>query len=190
MIIYGSAACNWTEKVLRKVDTGRKRSPVTKTIAYKGKEVYLDIKKYLLGEVGATAHKVPRGIHRYRFSVSLPPTLPPSLKISNGGIRYTMEVVLDHPPSIDTQLILDFTVVRNDDLNLFPESKVPCVNEETKTFKSFFRKLTELNMIVTIPQSGYVPGQNIPITINYINRSKVKVERTKICLKKIIRYIR
>lgn len=101
-----------------------------------------------------------------------------------------MEVVLDHPLSVDTQLKLDFTVVRNDDLNVRPELKVPCVREEIKTFKSFFRKSDEFNMIVTIPQSGYVPGQNIPVTINYINKSSVKVERTKICLKKIIRYIR
>lgn len=190
MIIYGAAACNWAEKVLRKVGGGRKQSSVYKTIIFKGKEVYVDIKKYLLGAIGASVHKISRGIHRFRFSILLPPTLPPSLKISNGGIRYTMEVVLDHPLSVDTQLKLDFTVVRNDDLNMLPELKVPCAREEIKTFKSFFRKSDEFNMIVTIPQSGYVPGQNIPVTINYINKSSVKVERTKICLKKIIRYIR
>lgn len=176
--------------MLRKFGTGRKRSSVYKTVFFKGKEVYLDIKKYLIGEVGESTHKVSSGIHRYEFSIQLPPTLPPSLKLSIGGIRYTMEIVLDRPLSIDTQLKIDFTIVRSDNLNQFSKLKLPCVSEEIKTFKSFWCTSDELSMMVAIPQSGYVPGQNIPITINYINKSNVKVERTKICLKKIIRYIR
>jgi hypothetical protein len=47
-----------------------------------------------------------------------------------------------------------------------------------------------LMVTVTIPCGGFTPGSTIPIMIEYMNKSNVQVERTKINLKRIIKFNR
>jgi hypothetical protein len=127
--IYGSARACWSETNESEKDTI--------TTRYVGREIYLDTKTYLFGH-GAETQELPAGIHRYNFSCQLPHMLPETIKVANGEIEYHVEAFLDVPwhsiLSFDRKAIIPFTVVRNDDLNFYPELKLPQNREEVKTF--------------------------------------------------------
>lgn len=58
----------------------------------------------------------------------------------------------------------------------------PIQHVQTKDFYLLFLKKGTLHMTVKIPFSGYVSGQNIPLTCHFENDSKVKVESVKASL--------
>lgn len=188
--VYGAASCHWTETQRRTTGTGNNRRTVTHTIHFNGKNVYVNTKTYLFGHDGATAVEMPSGTHRYNFALQLPPLLPASFEASHGHIRYEVEAVLDVPWGFDKEFKLQFTIVRNDDLNFDPQLRMPCQMEEITTFCCLFCQSAPLMMTVSVPCTGFAAGQNIPININYVNKSDVDATRTKINLKRIIRYNR
>lgn len=159
-------------------------------IYFSGREIYFSTKTYLVGTDDSSIVKLPPGNHRYNFSCHLPFLLPESFEASHGFIRYELDVVLSIPWKIDKKFKRQFTVVRHDDLNHNPQLKLPCHSEEIKHFWCGFCLSEPLIMTVTMPFSGYAPGQTIHVTVNYFNKSTVDVSRTKILLKRIISYIR
>lgn len=189
LIVYGKAECRFTKSV-RQARTRYELVAETKTLNLIGKDIYLDTRTYLFGYQGASSVEIPAGIHRYSFECQLPPLLPASFEASHGHIRYNVKACLDIPWRFDKEFKLQFTVVRKDNLNDFPDLKFPCRNEQIRTFCSFFCRALQLTVTVTIPCGGFVPGQTIPITIEYINRSKVRVVRTKINLIRTIKFNR
>jgi hypothetical protein len=60
--------------------------------------------------------------------------------------------------------------------------------EATNTFYCGFCKTDPLYLAASIPMSGYVAGQNINVSIEINNESRIDVEDLKISLKKIIHY--
>lgn len=58
--------------------------------------------------------------------------------------------------------------------------------ELEKSFCCFCCKSGPLSAIILIPASGYVPGQNIPITAEIDNASNVNVDRLKVILRKTV----
>lgn len=159
-------------------------------VYYSGKEIYFSTKTYLVGTDDASIVRLPRGVHRYNFTCHLPFLLPESFEASHGFIRYEVEVILEIPWKVDKKFKRQFTVVRHDDLNHNPQLKLPCHSEEIKHFCCWLFESEPLIMTVTLPYSGYAPGQVLHVTVNYFNKSKVEVRRTKISLKRIIRYFR
>lgn len=188
--VYGAAKCHWTESRTVTSGSGRNRTTRTETTHFNGKDVYLNSRTYLFGADGADAMVIPSGTHRYDFACQLPPQLPASFEASYGSIRYKIEAVLDVPWSFDKEFNLQFTVVRIDDLNFHPELKIPSKAEEVKRFCCLFCESEPLMMTVTIPYTGYTPGQNIHVTIMYNNKSDVEITTTKIFLKRIIQFHR
>lgn len=188
--MYGAAYCHWTEMRRETSGSGVKRRNVNKRVHFEGKEVYLNSQTYLFGAEGADHFDVQGGIHRYEFSCQLPPSLPGSFKASYGHTSYSVEALLDSPFTFEGEFKLQFTVLRNDDLNLEPQLKLPCTCEEIKQFRCLFCQSDPLMMTVTLPFSGFAPGQLIPITVIYHNKSDVAVSKTKICLQRVIRFNR
>lgn len=188
--MYGFARCHWTERKTRTSGSGKNRRTTSYTVYYEGKDVYLNTKTYLFGHDGAPAVEVPSGTHRYDFALQLPPMLPASFEASKGHIRYEIESVLDIPWSFDKEFKLQFTVARNDDLSLDSQLKIPVQMEEIQTFCCLCCQSQPMMMTVSIPRTGFAAGESIPININYINKSDVAADRTKINLKRIIRYTR
>lgn len=150
----------------------------------------MNTKTYLFGSKGGDNIEVSSGTHRYDFACSLPIQLPASFEASHGHIRYNVEAVLDIPWRFDKESKVKFTLARLNNLNDFPDLKLACRSEEIKRFCCLFCESQPLMMTVTLPFSGFVPGQNIHVTINYNNKSDVEVNRTQISLKRIIRYNR
>lgn len=171
LTVEGKSVSEWTE-------------PVGKTTrTFLGEQKHLDIVTYLFGQEDGEAIEVPVGIHSYKFSCRLPQNLPYSVDGEHGHIRYRIEAQLDIPWTIcDLNMILPFTVVRREDLNLFPELRIAQEVEEIKKFCWGICDKNPLLIKVRVPKSGYAVGENIHITIEYDNMSSHCVERTEIVL--------
>lgn len=189
-VVYGSAECDWTVKKKETSGLGESRKTAKKIVHYMGKEVYLNTQTYLLGSHDGEVIKIARGMHKFQFSFQLPSELPASFEASHGHINYNIEAVLDNPWGLDRRFKMEFTVVRCDDLNEFPELMIQTESEEIKHFCEIFRKSKPLLMSASLSHTGYVPGETIKVRIKYVNHSKVDVQSTRIHLIRTIRFNR
>lgn len=115
--------------------------------------------------------------------------LPTSLEAKFGSIRYLINVVIDRPWKFDLTYKVAFTVLKQLDLNYEnPALKIPTKMEVINTFFCGLCKTAPLFMAASIPMSGYVAGQNIIVSVEINNESRIDVEDIKIRLKKIIVY--
>lgn len=189
-IVHGEAHCSWDEHKQETVGQGDNRRTETRTIHYEGTEVYMNARTYLFGSQGGSSTQMQSGTYRYTFDCLLPPRIPASFEGSYGGIRYYIEACLDIPWRFGKECRVAFTVVRKDNLNDYPALAMPCKQEEFSQFCCLFCQSDPLLMTATIPFSGFTPGQTIPVMVSYDNKSNVRVDRTKINLKRFIRFHR
>lgn len=169
---------------------GDNRRTETQEVPYEGKNVYISNKMSLFGSPNGQPMELPNGLHKYDFQFPLPALIPPSFEGSYGNIRYRIEAELDVPWGFDKEYKLQFTVVRRDELNSQPELKIPIQLEEVTKFCCWCCKSDPLLMTVTVPFGGFVPGQDIPIKVSYINKSDVNIIATQFRLHRIIHYNR
>lgn len=133
--------------------------------------------------------EISPGSYQYNFQAVLPPLLPTSFEAKHGSIRYLINVVIDRPWKFDLTYKVAFTVLKQLDLNYEnPALKIPTKIELANTFYCGFCKTDPLFMAASIPMSGYVAGQNINVSVEINNESRIDVEDLKIALKKIIHY--
>lgn len=116
------------------------------------------------------------------------PFLPYSLKAKHGKIEYSIETVLDVPWRFNKQCSVPFIVARYDDMNLRNDLKFGQVSEDMKTFCCCFCSSDPLILKASILVLGFSVGQNIPIDIEYSNKSDIEVTRTEIKLIKIVKF--
>jgi Arrestin (or S-antigen), C-terminal domain/Arrestin (or S-antigen), N-terminal domain len=172
--VYGAAKCSWTERRGKTVSH------------FESEEIYLNQKTYFFGAKGAEAVDILPGAHRYDFCCKLPSKLPSSLSVMGGTVSYYVKAVLEVPWGFDKQFDIPFTVHSRNDLNEISKLKEPSKHEESAHFFSLALKTEPLVATVFLPYSGFVPGQLLPVTINYDNKSNVDVFRTKLTLKRTI----
>lgn len=153
-----------------------------------GHEEYFNIQYYLLGGASGSEIQLPPGEHAYPFSCVLPPNLPSSFESDLGHVRYTVKATLDRPWKFDQEVKTAFTVVSPLDLNKERVAAEPVHEELTKTFCCLCCASAPLNITVSLPVRGYVPGQIIPIRVNAENLSNVKVDTVKFLLRKIVTF--
>ncbi|CRK98599.1 CLUMA_CG012199, isoform A [Clunio marinus] len=187
-VLNGRAKCHWTETRRHTSGSGKNRRTRSRTVHFEGKNVYLNAKTYLFGAPGAEATEIESGTHRFNFTCQLPPMIPGSFEGSYGNIRYHIEAVLDVPWGFDKEYKVQFTVVQLEDLNNDPGLSIAVQNEESKTFCCLFCESDPLFMTVTIPYSGFTPGQIIPVTVKYNNKSNVEIDYTRISLVKVVKF--
>ncbi|KAG5679883.1 hypothetical protein PVAND_009420 [Polypedilum vanderplanki] len=126
------------------------------------------------------------GIHVYPFSYELPLNLPSSFHGSFGSINYVVTAVVD-------TLDCNITVVRpfqisNESL-LHDVSKFPFVAEVSSEFCfCFFWNAKPLFMAASISHSGYETGDDISVTIELVNRSRVSIMNISVELVQVIIY--
>ncbi|XP_044727911.1 arrestin domain-containing protein 17-like [Chrysoperla carnea] len=181
----GEAKTKWTERRRRRNRRRRRRH-------LSGTEEYFKIEYYLLGSRTGDKIELSTGTHSYPFSCELPTTLPSSFEGLHGHIRYTAKVTLDRPWKFDQEYKTAFTVVSTVDLNLNSLVKTPVDKSFEKTFGcSWFGwccATGSFKLTGSLPYTGYVSGQEIPLSINYINNSSVEIQSIKIELKKTISF--
>jgi hypothetical protein len=189
--VHGKAEVNWDQMERRNRYNGSNRTTTDmQSVHYHSEEVYLNTKTYLMGFQGKQAEQIPAGTHRFTFEALLPDNIPASFKGSYGKIEYNVEACLDVPWRFDKKYKVIFIVGGNDNLNEQPDLKIPMENEKFTRFCCLFCKSDPLTVTVTIPRGGFIPDEEIPVTINYVNTSDVKVDRTKIELKQIVNFNR
>lgn len=178
--------CQWYE---RSYDANSVRSQYYE-VPYSGKEIHLNKKIYFHGYQGAETVDFCPGNYNYSFDFDLPELLPYSYAASLGNINYKIEAFLDVPWFFNKQIIVPFTVIRQDNLNDYTNLDKP--QKATKT-ESFYRLMLLPNgnctLTVSIPHTGYAVNSSIPISIHYDNESSVKVEKTKIILRRHLNFI-
>lgn len=138
--------------------------------------------------VSGAETELPQGTHSYPFTCALPPQLPSSFEGEWGHVRYTIKVTLDRPWKFDQDTKMAFTVISPVDLNQNPRIKEPFKLELEKSFCCFCCKSGPLAAIVSIPVTGYVSGQTLPITAEVDNGSNVKVNALKFTLRKLVAF--
>jgi hypothetical protein len=172
-----------------------------KFIGYAKTEWTVDISRYnlqtLTGRTDYLDHKLsvlddPSGIdlqpgsHAFDFSYQLPFTLPTSFKSKFGSIKYKVQVVINFSSLTQSELFfeLPFVVIHAIDLNdIRPSLNEPIKMELEKSFNFNFAA-SDLNMMVVIPQGGYVAGQAIEVLVQVENLGRTRVKYVKIKLRK------
>lgn len=152
-----------------------------------GEQQFFHYVRDLFGKKHGNIMEVSAGEYVYPFEYELPNNIPYSVEGKYGEIYYGIKVVLFTPHAIDKEVRLPLTVIRYEDLNTMPLLKYPKSDEVAKTFCSLcccFRN-SPLILSASIPFSGMVPGQKIPIAIEMNNQSHVDVKATKISLKAV-----
>lgn len=133
--------------------------------------------------------ELPAGLHKYNFEFQLPAKIPTSYKSDVGEIRYNFKVAIVRSWSCDITETYGFTVINVVDLNLIqPSLKFPAKGKISKTFFLGFGS-NPLFMSAEIPFSGFVNGQEVPISVKIDNASSVDVEKIKISLEQIVQYV-
>lgn len=128
------------------------------------------------------------GRHTYNFKFQVPLEAPSSVNESNGSIHYKVRVYFENPWKSDLEFKSDFVVIHPIDFNFDPPAKIPVQQEEIKQYCCLFCVSDPVVLTATIPQSGYVVGEKIPIKITINNPSNVKISQVELKLKKHIRY--
>ncbi|KAF3430394.1 hypothetical protein E2986_10021 [Frieseomelitta varia] len=147
-----------------------------KTRSYTNSEKYFQLKCNIITDLQV---KLPRGYNQYPFSFQIPYNIPCSFEHRNGYVRYTVNAVIDRPWKFNHECKAAFTVVSILDLNVHRE-KCLGVNDETrKTFCCFTNG--EINLQISIPSSGYVPGQMVNTIVDYVNSTNISI--TRVCTK-------
>lgn len=169
------------------VGAGSRRRSVT----YAGREDYLNQTTYLFGsQSGSGAIEMQPGITTYSFACMLPNQLPSSVEGKYGNIRYSCKAVLDRPWKTDKEYRLSFSVIKTEDLNLLsPTLYIPSKSEIVRHFYCCCFKSKPFFISATIPFAGFVPGQNIDITLMLNNQSNIDIEGTKVSLERNTQYI-
>ncbi|XP_075145130.1 arrestin domain-containing protein 17-like isoform X2 [Haematobia irritans] len=172
--ISGTAETAWTERRFN-----------TRTTYY-GREDYLSSNTYLMGSEQIT---LATGVHTYTFACQLPSNCPSSFEGMHGHIRYTIKVSLVRPWKFDQNYKKAFTVLRITDLNFeSPQIRIPASSEAYRTFCCGPCTTEPLKLELKVPQTGFVPGQNIPVQGLIINNTNMAVSEVKFSLVMLVRY--
>ncbi|KAG5679842.1 hypothetical protein PVAND_009379 [Polypedilum vanderplanki] len=178
----GEAKTEWTETESKKNDATGKTEEERKEVS--GHEEYFQISYYLLGGVNSGETELPAGSHTYPFTCALPPQLPSSFEGDLGYVRYTIKVTLDRPWKFDQDTKMAFTVISPVDLNNMEKAAEPFKLPMEKTFCCWCCASAPLSVIISVPVTGYVSGQSIPILAEIDNQSNVDVEKVKFQFRK------
>ncbi|XP_069695121.1 arrestin domain-containing protein 17-like [Periplaneta americana] len=157
------------------------------TVNYSSQEQYFENKFNLLGGSSGEV-ELPAGDLCYPFATHLPPNLPSSFEGEHGHIRYTVKATLDRPWKFDQEAKAAFTVISPLDLNTHQTAKEPVKKEVSKHFGFCCWKSGPLTMTLSLPVGGYVPGQDIPITVDIENGSDVPIREVKCTLRKLLTF--
>ncbi|XP_037942940.1 arrestin domain-containing protein 17-like [Teleopsis dalmanni] len=175
--VSGKATSRWREKQL------------SYSKYYAGHEEYLSSLIYLLGSEDNTRSTLGMGVHTYSFACQLPHNCPSSFEGRYGSIRYVVKVTLIRPWKFDQTYTRGLSVLKTVDLNYeAPVLRLPMNSENYKTFCCGPFKTEPLKLELQVPQTCFVPGQNIPVSALIINNTNIAVSEINFSLVMLVRY--
>ncbi|KAM7360122.1 arrestin domain-containing protein 17-like isoform 1-T1 [Cochliomyia hominivorax] len=180
--IKGNADTNWSE------DEGM--GDDKKSVTYSGHIDYIKTKTQLFISTKEQTHNdsdevvIKPGVHCFPFTCYIPPDCPSSVEGFYGHVRYWVQITLKRPWKVDQIYTKGFTVVNVKDLNYCGDLKLPVKSDITKVFCCGPCKSDPLQINVELPQTGYVPGQLIPVNILITNETNARVN--EICVRLVM----
>ncbi|KAH8369101.1 hypothetical protein KR009_000927 [Drosophila setifemur] len=181
LYVTGYAETRWSERVT----TNRRRRRRT----FYGREDYIASKTFLVGSNLSTQVQIEAGIHVYNFSCQIPTECPSSFEGMHGRVRYMVNVSLVRPWKFDQNYTRCFTVLKVMNLNFdSPLLRVAAHSETSKTYCCWPCTSDPLSLQLTIPQTGFVPGQSLPLSVLVTNESHIPVEQLMISLVMLVTY--
>ncbi|EFN85199.1 Arrestin domain-containing protein 2 [Harpegnathos saltator] len=178
LTVKGEANVSWERTRSTKNSRGHQRS---RTDHFRGNEQYFNLTYSLLGDTGGEL-RMPAGFNKYPFNFLLPHNIPCSFEHEHGHIRYTTKAVIDRPWRFDHECKIAFTVITSYDLNAHSYQCIGVDDEINQSFCCFCCfNLGSIKVCITLPTTGFVPGQSIEATVNLENTSSVDV--TQVCVK-------
>ena len=187
--LSGKGSINWMEHKTNYVGNGQGQQVLMlQNSNHFNFKTYLEKSILLLGSTNGSSIELQAGIHKYEFSIQLPEDLPSTVFLGCGDIFYTVTAVLKQPNNSEDIVEEPLIILREFDLNLYPTLCVPQKFEEVKNFCCFFCASGPFSMTVTVPSTGFCLGENVPIKIDYVNKSNVEVYETKLLLKRTVTY--
>lgn len=163
----------------RKVRVNRHGKDKTQTFSATEKYVWQRI--FLVGDGNSVTILEP-GTLVYPFQFVLPTNLPSSFTNRSGTIAYFLDVEVQRSTVIKILTSLPFTVNGILDLNLEPKAANPQEGEGHKGSNYFLLRKGEMDFILTLPRSGFVPGEILDFTGEISNNSNKKILGLRACL--------
>ncbi|KAH8242596.1 hypothetical protein KR032_000433 [Drosophila birchii] len=180
--VRGFAETHWTES---KTDSNNKST----SESYNGFEKYLSSKVYLLGSETSPEISLEPGVRTYNFACQIPIHCPSSFEGTHGRIRYMVDVNIIQSWKYDSLFTRPFTVVQVMDMQTYQSvSQVPVQVRSEKTFGVWPFRSSPLSLDLTLPQTGFVPGQTVPLKVLVGNESRIRVHEMKVGLAMMITY--
>lgn len=183
--LYGSARVFWVE-----------REPQG-SVAYTSEKVYFNDKQQIWTYQPPTPTKdstndretrphLPAGRFEFDFTYTLPQGLPTSFdaKHSSGYVRYFAKVCVTNQDTIKHSRKAYFSVVKPEDLNLYPALYSSSTRHNVKRCKANFCSSSStanryISLGLRLPKLGFVPGEQIKFSVDVDNRSKRSVHSVK-----------
>ncbi|XP_037729404.1 arrestin domain-containing protein 2 [Drosophila subpulchrella] len=180
--VKGFAETHWTES---KTDSNNKST----SESFNGFDKYLSSKVFLLGSEISTEMSLEPGTRSYNFACQIPINCPSSFEGTHGRIRYMVDVNIIQPWKYDSVFSRAFTVIQVMDIGTYESvSQIPVQARTEKTFGVWPFRSDPLTLELNLPQTGFVPGQTVPINVLVGNESKIKVYEVKVGLAMMITY--
>lgn len=118
------------------------------------------------------------------ITCTLPQNLPSSFQGPFGAVRYVLRIFIDMG-RIEEVNETEFKVYTPLDLNNFPHLRYPKTIEMSRDFCCWIWRHGPLNISAHVPYTGFVPNQNVPITIECENGSNVDLNACRVYIKQI-----
>lgn len=154
---------------------------------YINKNNFLESVTYFWGSKTAESQQIAIGVYKYDFSCLIPANAPYSLEGRHGFVRFKVDANLDIPWAIDLNSEVAFSVMRQDDLNLFPYLKNPVEVEELEVFCTWTCNSDPVILTLQSPKQGYGVGEEIPVRASMVNKSTIKIYRTTLTLERLFK---
>lgn len=124
--------------------------------------------------------------YRYSFKFILPITCPSSFEYRRNITRYSVNGTIEIPGVPKKDLIHIINVICPVDLNIINGINRPMTALKSHTFCCGCFKTDPVMINLSIPKSGFVPGEEIPFNVEITNKS----ERTLRVLVKLVQHIK
>ncbi|XP_058825944.1 arrestin domain-containing protein 4-like [Topomyia yanbarensis] len=174
--IEGFTAVHWKKRPPQGQRHGSKQ--------FSGREDYLNTLTYVVGGENGAPLEIAQGTHVFKFVCALPDTLPTSFEGQYGHVRYTITICVERPTQQNTIYREAITVLRQLNLNDDPTLRGMKKLELSKQFGWWVFKSDPLDITVEVQSTGFVPGQSIPVLVQWNNGSKVIIQGIRIKLYK------
>ena len=130
--------------------------------------------------------KLPPGIHKLPFMITLPQNIPGSYESEVGHIRYEIKAQIVRDWKWDHKVERLITVSGMLDLNVDPANRQP---GQSHNHKALCCTSGLISAIIRTNRSGYVPGEMIGFNAEVDNKSRKTMNQSKLQLVQHIHYM-